>query len=725
MKNQNSVMKTYQLFFFFSFFSIVAFSQSTISGKVVDKRKQPIPFASIYLKGTYDGTTTDEHGEFQFSTQEKGTQTLVITNLGYTPKEVTKPVTELHHLNIRLKESINSLNAVVISAGTFSAGGKSKTTTLKPLDIVTTAGALADPIAAFQTMPGTSTVAEDGRLFVRGGRAEETQIFIDGIRVFTPYIATVNNAPTRGRYSPFLFKGMTFSTGGYSAEYGQALSGILAMNTIDEPDNERTDISVMSLGAGLGNTQIWENSSLTVNTSYINLGPYTALYPDSNKWHKPYVAFAGESIYRRKFKKGLWKLYAAFDASNFDITQTNINNPTGMNFNTDAKNGYVNTSYRHKVNKRWSTFYGMSYTLANTQSFVNSDKIENVQQAVHVKAKANYNVGKFYKLNFGVESFLQDVDETYTPNQQSGFEYGFDNSLSAIYQESSFLFSKNFALQTGLRLAYNNLNDQFQFDSRLSLAYKLGKKGQVSFATGNFHQNPLENVLKFNQTIAPEKSNQYILNYQLNHGGKIFRAEGYYKKYKDLVKYNTELPEFDSAYNNKGKGYARGIDLFWRDNKGIKNLDYWLSYSFLDTQRDFRNYPNSSQPSFANKHNASLVTKYWIEKWKSQMGLTYRFASGRTYTDKNKEGFLNAKTKAFNSLNFNWAYLISPQKILFFSATNLLGTKNVNGYQYANTPNSNGVFAREAIRPNADRFFFVGFFWTLSKKATDNQLDQL
>ena len=78
-----------------------------------------------------------------------------------------------------------------------------------------------------------------GDYFVRGGDAGETQIFIDGIRVFTPYSPTTNNSPTRGRYSPFLFDGITFSTGGYSAEYGQALSSVLLLSTIDEPDQEK------------------------------------------------------------------------------------------------------------------------------------------------------------------------------------------------------------------------------------------------------------------------------------------------------------------------------------------------------------------------------------------------------------------------------------------------------------------------------------------------------
>jgi hypothetical protein len=59
--------------------------------------------------------------------------------------------------------------------------------------------------------------------FVRGGEANETQTFVDGIRVAQPYNATIGNVPTRGRFS-FLFSGIAFSTGGYSAEYGEALS---------------------------------------------------------------------------------------------------------------------------------------------------------------------------------------------------------------------------------------------------------------------------------------------------------------------------------------------------------------------------------------------------------------------------------------------------------------------------------------------------------------------
>ena len=207
--------------------------------------------------------------------------------------------------------------------------------------------------------------------------------------------------------------------------------------------------------------------------------------------------------------------------------------------------------------------------------------------------------------------------------------------------------------------------------------------------------------------------------------GRILRVEGFYKDYDNLIRYDTPMPGFGSDFSDDGKGYAAGIDLFWRDNKSIKNLDYWFSYSYLDSKRLFREYPTAATPPFVNTHNLSAVAKWWVSDLKSQIGFSYQFGSGRTYTNPNRPGFLQEQTKDFQSLSLNWAYLISQQKILYFSVNNVLGYSNINGYQYASVPDANGNFNRRSLRPAADQFFFVGFFWTLSDDGTDNQLDNL
>jgi len=280
-------------------------------------------------------------------------------------------------------------------------------------------------------------------------------------------------------------------------------------------------------------------------------------------------------------------------------------------------------------------------------------------------------------------------------------------------------------LKLGARGEYSGLIEDFTLSPRLSLACKSSEKGQFSLAYGDFYQNPTKEKLRYDSSLNFEKASHYILNYQFLSDGKTFRAEAYYKEYGSLVKYNTKMPRIDSNFNNSGNGYASGLDIFWRDNQNIKNLDYWISYGYLDTQRDYRDFKERARPNFAPKHNLSVVTKYWIDKWRSQVGLSYTYASGRPYDNPNTPEFLAERAKPYNSLSFNWAYLIDQQKILYFSVNNVLGFDNVNNYQYANTPGKDGVFGRRAIRSAADSFFFVGFFWTISKDKKSNQLDSL
>jgi len=705
--------------------SFNAIAQTTINGTVTNTKGVPIEGANVYLEGTYDGATTDKFGKFSFKTIEKGSQNLLVSYVSYETFAMYGDVSFMKDLKVELRDDVNALDAVVLSAGTFEAGDNSKVTVLKPLDVVTTASALGDFVGALQTLPGTTTVAEDGRLFVRGGEAEETQIFIDGIRVFTPYTPTTNNAPTRGRYSPFLFDGITFSTGGYSAEYGQALSSILLLNTIEEPEQEKTDIGIMSVGATLGNTKKWNTSSLSVNGSYINLAPYNALFPDRNDWKKPYEGISGEAVFRQKFDNGILKLYSAFDKTNFELTQEDINYSEGVHFKLNNNNLYFNGSYKGMINEVWTILGGLSYTNSDEKINVVGQNINDVEHSFHAKLKLKRRFSSRFKLNFGAEYFATNFDETYSNATIAPVHFDYNNTISAAFTEADIFFSKKLAMKAGVRAEYSEMFQDFNIVPRVSLAYKTSKKSQISMAYGSFYQNPLSNVLKFNQDLKAQNTSHYILNYQLNADGQIFRAEAYYKDYKDLITYDSEFVNYDTTIANDGFGYAKGLDLFWRDSRSIKNFDYWLSYSFLDTKRKFRNYPIKAQPNFANTHNLSVVGKYWISDWKSQVGFSYAYASGRSYTNPNLDGFLNEKTKSYNSLSINWAYLISQQKILYFSINNAFGFNNINGYQYTNTPDIAGNFNRRALKPAADQFFFVGFFWTISDDKKSNQLDNL
>ena len=448
-------------------FSLTA--QTTISGKVTDSNQQPIEGANVYLDGTYDGTSTNERGEFSFFTSEKGTQTIAISFISFETYLKTADVSLLKELKIKLRDDVNALDAVIINAGTFEAGEKAKVTVLKPLDIVTTAVALGDVMGALQTLPGTSTVDEDGRLFVRGGEAEETQIFIDGIRVFTPYAASARNIPTRGRFSPFLFKGISFSTGGYSAEYGQALSSILQLNTIDQPVEEKTDLSFMTVGLGLGNTQIWGNNSFSINTSYINLEPYQEAFPDRNTWKNPVQALSGEMVYRHQFKnESLLKLYGAFSHTNFDVIQDDINYVDGFRFGLKNRNLYFNTSYKNRFGDNWKIETGFSFTNDYSNLNIIDDLVTDNENSMHFKVKLKKQFSNRFKVSFGSEYFTTYFNEDYTQNNGGKLKYSFNNNLLATFVETDIFFSKNLATKIGIRTENSELLNEFTISPRLS-----------------------------------------------------------------------------------------------------------------------------------------------------------------------------------------------------------------------------------------------------------------
>ena len=211
------IARTFFLVLFVGISSFV-FAQTTITGKITDK-KNPLPLVSIVLKDTYDGATSDSSGRYSFKTTEKGEFLLIATSVGYRPFEqkITLDGKGTLTIDIVLKEEVTELSAVVISAGTFEASDRKRAAAvLDPIDIVTTASANGDITGALKTVPVAQQVGETEGLFVRGGTAGETKIFIDGTLVNNFFQGGAPNIAGYGRFSPFLFKGTVFSTGGYA-----------------------------------------------------------------------------------------------------------------------------------------------------------------------------------------------------------------------------------------------------------------------------------------------------------------------------------------------------------------------------------------------------------------------------------------------------------------------------------------------------------------------------
>ena len=109
-------MKKYLLTLFILFSGVYMFSQTTVSGVVVDSNTQnPLPGVNVKVTGKNTGSSTDFNGKFSFTVNEEPPFTLEFTFVGYArqTKEITSNNQEL---SIALVESQTSLDEVVVSA---------------------------------------------------------------------------------------------------------------------------------------------------------------------------------------------------------------------------------------------------------------------------------------------------------------------------------------------------------------------------------------------------------------------------------------------------------------------------------------------------------------------------------------------------------------------------------------------------------------------------------
>jgi hypothetical protein len=733
------------------------YAQTAISGVVRDTKNKPLAGASISIKDSYDGTTTDSAGHFAFTTTEKGAQTLVITAVGYkSHDEIIQLAGTAQAVTISLKEEIDEMKAVVITAGAFEASDKKRTTVLTSIDIVTTASANADVTGAIKTLPGAQQVGEAEGLFVRGGTAAETKIFIDGTLVNNFFYSSEPNIATRGRFSPFIFKGTVFSAGGYSALYGQALSSALILESIDLPDQSSANLGISPIGGSAGFQKLTKNkkASWGVNYGYTNLYLAFKVLPQKPDYFNVPEYHTGDANFRIKTAHGgMVKYYGYFSENKVGIRTESLDTIGYKDaFRLKNFNMYHNLSWKENLGTWWKFNVGISYA-NNADDIQGSLEDSKNDEAVltgleyknfllksrghYVNAKAVFE-RRFHGLSairFGEEYNYSDEKAHYTLYNGNEYPNYVKEQILSTFAETDIYLTNDLAAKFGTRLEHSALLDKFNLAPRISLAYKLGRESQASFAYGIFYQDPERKYLpSTNDDLTFSKATHYILQYQKVSSLSTFRVEIFYKKYQDLIKTSQTNAQF-TATNNNGHGYAQGFELFWRDKKTFKNFDYWISYSYLDTKRDFLNYPAEIAPNFAAKHTANLVVKKFVSKMKTQFNANYVFATGRPYYNIRYDNasskfsiFDQGRTKPYNSLSLSVNYLPNIFKqggsrftVFVFSVTNVLGANQVYGYNYS----YNGL-RKEAIVPPTKTFVYVGAFFSFgvdrSQDAINNNL---
>lgn len=85
-------MKRFFLFLFLTTVTLNLFSQTTVSGRIVDDQKQPVPYATVCVNKNNQllyGTTSAPDGRFEIDNIAKGEYVVLFSSLGMTIRRST------------------------------------------------------------------------------------------------------------------------------------------------------------------------------------------------------------------------------------------------------------------------------------------------------------------------------------------------------------------------------------------------------------------------------------------------------------------------------------------------------------------------------------------------------------------------------------------------------------------------------------------------------------
>jgi vitamin B12 transporter len=619
----------------------------TIRGTVVDATGLPLVGAIVAVKDS-GGTiaVTDAAGAFAIAVPDVPRVTLVASLPGFDSAEVALSPADSPTPSIVLQ--VARVREEVRVRGDLPPPPPAKPDSpfaLAPLDVVRTAGAQADLMRALATLPGVQRIDEGTGLFVRGGDVSEVLVMLGGVPMNHPYRYETPTGGFRGAVDPFMTSGISFTTGGFSAKYGNALSGVLDLESLGKPRERQVSATAGLAGLSAAIAQpigSWGGLRVSANRATprllfaVNRSSQTFdRYPDG--WDVGIGADA--DLGRRRHLRV------------FTLTQRD---GVGVELEKDAFVGFLHSDTRHdlqvgqwdeRLPRGWLLAAAAGHDRYSKVSDVGILAVDEVDRRVSGRLDLEGPAGG-WRIRTGVDGDTHRTDAIGTV-PQSGGDFGGIEGLSDFrvdhrdWRAGSYIEASRtvgvFTPTVGVR------GDRFdgaaatRVDPRASVRVRLGADHHLRIAWGEYHQAPSPAyvfLVRGATVLAPMGATHYIAGYELGNAAdaSFFRIEAYRKRYRSLPL------EDNRALSSDGYGSADGVDAF--AHRIWPRLELRASGSWLRARRRWTpfdqqdRYPipaGTWQPDFAIPWSGQIVANVNIAR-PLAIGASWRSAAGRPYT---------------------------------------------------------------------------------------------
>lgn len=505
-------------------------------------------------------------------------------------------------------------------------------TTLRRLDVYTMPGGTGEMLQALQAMPGATRAGDGAELYIRGGDPAETPVFFDGGRLAFPGRWESLQGSAMGVVDASVLRRVYFSSGGFSARYGNALSGVVDVETEGRPARSSYRIGAnMVQAGGTVRAQPGERTGLWGTLSGTDTRLITRMNGESELYARAPQSVQGIGGVSYEPVPGVELRSSVLSVGDRYTRLVQMNGHVGE-FASRGSMQHASASVRAL---RPDGRRGISASLTASRrdagmSFGVLDR-EREDRAVGGRIESDVIV-RATRVRSGVEVLRHEAETSGRMPTSSALTPGAPSIMlpaaresawhTGGYTEAEHSPAPGLALVAGLRLDALPGDSGVVLDPRLGAAYTAGD-WTVRAGAGVFHQGSRRARYRLPDPGQPggipRRAEHLVAG--VERGGTLsLRAEAYVKRYGDYV--------------NAGSGPAvvagvnRGVDAIarWSPRTGPGG---WISYSLLRGRvalHDGLEVPTALDVT----HSLTSVARLPLGAW--ELGATARYATGKPFT---------------------------------------------------------------------------------------------
>jgi len=689
-----------------------------VYGRVLAPDGRPLTAVTVSLLETLDETRTDSIGRFALSSTYRGLATVVARRVGFVPSTLDIDLPVDTALTFRLTAQPPTLSQqVVIAAGEYTIG-TGQTASLTPIEVAQMPGAAANIARAIQTLPGAQSVDEGTGLFVRGGDVAETRVLIDDAWMLSPVRFDNPTGHSTTTVDPFLLERTVFSSGGFGAQYGNALSGLVRMESANAPARSSASLtaSIGSVSAA-GGVRPTRRIGLRAAAGAHTLSPLMAIFGQAQPFDPPprgyQLSGSGELL---TSAAGRIRLFGLRQFSRFGVGLANERGNDG--YGARATDGLLVLSWRDS-STAWRPTFTAAYSAHDRHEQFGSFALATRLVAPQLIATLGYRFARGAQLRVGAE--YESLSARYTGTSTNAspstsrplFDESTPSTRTGGFAEWSETLPMDVRATIGVRTDNSTLAAGRTADPRVSLAWQRGALA-LTGAWGRYHQvaEPTFRRALPASAFTPMRTSQTILGARLGSDSSGLRVEWFDKRYDALWQFTRG---FDPV--GDGVGTARGADVQWRMRLGATTRSR-ITWSHVRTRRTD---PNSGAlaPSIADiTHSAAWITDRTIGNL--TLGVAWRYATGRPFTDiVGADSTSGATVPVYGTpfgdrlpaysradLSASWYRALGERRgiVMWGSVSNVFGRTNVMRWRW-----SDDYRVRSAVSAPFIRSVFAGF----------------